>query len=499
MGKSLETRTVSALAWRTASSVVLMASQLLVSIVMARILMPEAFGLMAMASVVTGFVALVSELGIVAAIVQRPNLSAQDLETGFALSILFGLVIASILFVSAPLVNAIYGIDQLTAVVRVLALGMFIRSLSSVSEALLLRKLQFKKLFFIDITSYLLSSAVIGVVFALIYRNAWALVAATVTESLFRTILLFVAHPPPRKVSVDKRAAMPLLHFGVGMSLARIANFMARNGDYLVVGRTIGADALGLYSRAYQLMAIPATYCTAMLNSVLFPVYSEVQSESLRVRRIYRLSVLATSLLAIPILLVLVAVAPELIVGLYGPNWRDCIVPFQLLCIGGIAKAIYPLGDALLRGVGRVYVQLRIHVLYAVLIFTGAIIGSTRGIDGVAVGVTAAMFITLLVMTKFVNDAVHIGYGETLRLLVPGSLLGIVGMGSATAIRVVLAPWNLPDLMLAAATSFAAGGAAVAVLLLGARQLLGELYTPALRQMHRVSPMLSNLFANKVH
>ena len=171
---------------------------------------------------------------------------------------------------------------------------------------------------------------------------------------------------------------------------------MALNSDNFVVGRWIGAASLGLYSRAYTLMNLPFTYASAVMSSVLFPAFAQVQGEPPRVRRAYLLLTQLTAMVAASAMATMAVVAPHFVRALYGSRWNGAVLPLQILCVAGYFRALYHLGGVVAQSVGRVYGELRNQTIYAGLVIAGALIGSRFDLPGVAVGVSGAILFMFL-------------------------------------------------------------------------------------------------------
>src|SRR5262249_6617373 len=155
-------------------------------------------------------------------------------------------------------------------------------------------------------------------------------------QTLLRTILFLRVAPHPMRPSFSVSEARHLLGFGVGQSLFNLANYAAHNGAYFVIGRQLGATALGLYSRAYQLMIMPMYQFTAAMTSVRLSVYSVLQDESEPLKRSYLASLFLSAIIVAPILACLGVAAPEIMAGVFGPEWIGAAAPLQILCVGGL-------------------------------------------------------------------------------------------------------------------------------------------------------------------
>jgi len=395
---SLSRRTVDAFAWRMLSESSKLALQLGVQIGLARLLRPEAFGLLAIASLVINFGSRVSEIGTGPALIQRVTITPVHVRVAFTVSLLCGGLVSVLIWMGAPLVAAIFKIDGVTPVLRLIGLVFFIGSIGTTAEALLLRAMDYRRLLRVELVSYAFGYALVGITLAALQFGVWALAWATVAQAMVKTTMVLAASPHPARPSLSRTELRQILNFGVGMTLGRLASFAAQSADTFVVARWLGAAALGFYSRAYTIMCIPFYLFSSVLNSVLFSAYSSVQTDSEKLRRGYLTSVSLSSLVVFPVLTTLGVVAPELIAGVFGPRWTPAVVPLQILCVAGAWYCIHNLADSLIRAKGAVYLKSVYHGVYALSVLGGTIVGSKWGIGGVAVGVTVATVVVYFLM-----------------------------------------------------------------------------------------------------
>lgn len=393
-------RTLSGLFWVLSGAGFQAVLRMVVFVILARLLTPADFGLVNAASVVVGFSEIFSLLGIGPAVVQRPNLEERHIRTGFTISVLFGVLMAGFIWLLSLSLAGFFQMKELTPVIRVLVLAFPLHSISVIAESLLQRELQFRWLAGINVASFALGYGVVGVSLALTGFGVWALVGATLAQAVFNSTILLTVKPHPRLPQFDRRAFNELMYFGGGFTAARICNYIALQGDYLVVGRWLGAEALGLYGRAYQLMVLPATILGKTLDRVFFPVLAKVQEDPKRLAMVYRRSVSLIALLILPTSAAMLVLGPEIIYVLLGSKWTGAIVPFQILTIGMLFRTSYKVSDSLSQATGKVYHRAWLQSIYAALVLGGAWVGQHWGISGVALGVLGAIAINFILMAQ---------------------------------------------------------------------------------------------------
>lgn len=443
----LTRETVSAVEWRFVTVAVRFVVQFGVQLTLARLLAPEAFGVVAIALIFVGLAATISETGLSPAVVQRPVLTDRTVQISFSASMLLSAALAAALFVSAAPAAGFFHVPHAASAIRALSAVFVLQGTATVSTALLQRRLQLRKLFLVDMGSYVVGYAIVGVVLAAMGYGVWALVWACLVQTSVRSVLGFVFAPHPVRPTLRLGEARDMISFAAGSLVARCMNYGATNGDYFVVGRALGAADLGLYNRAYQLMTLPVGTIYSVFSFVLLASFSQVQEDDGRLRHAFRRSAAFSSAFVFPALGAMAVAAPQLIVGLYGKKWVGAVRPFQLLCVGGMFRTVNSLSDAVAKAKGAVYRQSVRHFVYALGIVVGSIVGSHWGIDGVAVGVVIALAVTYIVLSQLTVSLLGFSWRDFFASQFGGVLVTIPVVVTGLMCRSALATLGAPDLV----------------------------------------------------
>jgi PST family polysaccharide transporter len=428
----LTAQTAAAATWRLGSAFIRAGLQIATAVLLARLIPPAGFGLAAQALIIVGAATLVGEIGMAPAIIQRAGLRPAHIRVAWWLSCAWGLALGAVLWAAAPLGAAFFRAEELTAMIRALALVCAASGVGTVSVALLQRRLDYRSLFWVDILSYGVGYAGIGLSLAVLGYGPWALVWASVAQSVLRSGIASVLSPHPVSIHrSDWPVVGSLVSFGTGTTLARLANWVASNGDYAVVGRTLGPSQLGLYSRAYTVMMLPITEFSALLSGVLFSSYSRIQQETSRLRAAHLQALTIASIVVCPALALIGLGAPELLRGAFGPEWSPASTALRILCVGGLFRAVNNLNDAAARARGAVYRQFRRHAVYALMVVSLSVLGSPFGIEGVATGVLLSLGLMCVLTTQLVNDLLRSRWVDFLRAVVPGIVTSAFAAGGA--------------------------------------------------------------------
>lgn len=416
--------------WTASSNGLNAVLKIVVLIVLARLLSPADFGIVSAALIVIGFSAIFSQLGLGPALVQRTQLEPRHISTAFAASVIIGLLLAGVIWVTAPDIARFFHMENSVDVLRALAWIFPIKGLSGVAECLVQRDLKFRWLATRDVLSYGLGYGLVGIALAWAGWGVWSLVIAQMTQTVLNTAILLAVRPPALRPLPSWRAFVELMNFGAGFTAARVANFMANQGDNLVVGRVLGPQALGIYTRAYQLMAVPTTLFGDVLDRVLFPTMAKVQNDPPRLAAAYLQAVASIALVMLPIGVVMTVLAPEVVVTLLGPKWVDVIPPFQVFAIGLLFRTSYKMSDSISRATGAVYRRAWRQAIYASLVFVGAWVGSRWGVTGVSIGVLASLLINFFLMADLSLTVAHTTWRRFIEAHVPAILTAMLAGGT---------------------------------------------------------------------
>jgi PST family polysaccharide transporter len=438
----------------------------------------EAFGMLAIAMLVVNLGSKVSEIGTAPALIQREEITATHVRVAFSLSVLSGLLLSAVVWMTAPLLAAVLNTPAVTPVLRLVGLVFLLSGFGTTAEALMQRAMDYRRLLKVEVISYAVGFAGVGITVATLGYGVWALAWATVTQAGVKSLMLLVMCPPPPRLCFAAAETRQLLDFGVGISLSRLASFAAQNADAFVVARWLGASALGLYSRAYQVMCVPINQFSSILNGVLFPAYSSIQSDNERLRRGYLVSLSVSAMVVFPVLTTLAIAAPELMVGVFGPQWAAAATPLRILCVGGVGYCIYNLSDSLVRAKGAVYMKFFYHSIYAICVFAAALIGRGWGISGVSVGVVMAIGVVYVLMAHLSLKLVGCSWRRFFFAQFPAVAASCAAAGAGVPALLVLRFAGLPPLAILIGSGCASlAAAAAAILLLPRRWLLPTVAT----------------------
>jgi O-antigen/teichoic acid export membrane protein len=491
-----------AASWRFATMAFSAVIQLAVGIVLAWLLLPSDFGLIALAAVFIGFGMLLANLGIPNAVVQANDLNERHIRAAFTISVTLGIAVAGVIWLGAPLSTLVFDEPRLPEVLRVLSILLVIGGFSNTAGALVRRELDFRTLFYVNVVSYLFGHAAVAIGMAILGYGVWSLVGGRIALVVIQAMLLLWWVRHPARPILARRESRQLLGFGTGNALSSLLHFLAQSGDKFVIGRFLGgAGPLGLYNRAYQQMRLASDNVGQLFVSVMFPTFAQLQNDRRRFGIAFLRSIELATLLTAPLMAGMIVAAPHLIVGVYGPQWEGSVRPFQVLALGGVLATVYPIVTVSAEALGRVYaVSLRNGVFATAVVILG-IAASPWGITGVGGAVVCSYGLVYILMASLALRSVGISRRAFIRAHVPGTAVALVVAAAGLATRFGLEALQLPHLVILVAligTSAATMWAAVRWLPRSLRpdQLLSQIRSNAPRLPPAFDRLLEILLGN---
>ncbi len=424
------------LSWTYVSVVLQGVLKLVVLIVLARLVSPRDFGLLGYALLCASFVERVGQMGVGPALVQVRDFDGNVARTTHIISIFSGMFATLGIWLSAPYLADFFGEQELSEILRLLSVGCVVEGFGAAGDAILQRQLRFKELTVADNVSYLLSMGIVASALAYVGYGVWALVWAQLSLRCIRTLIIYSYTRKSISGEFLFAKAAALLRVGCGFSIARLLNFFSLQGDNFVVGRLLGTEALGTYTRSYQLMTLPAMYMGQLFERVMFPAMAQQQDRMEQLQKQFLFSLEAISLVTIPVAILMHLFAEEIVLATFGGRWGGMVPIFAILSGGIFFRTAYKCSDTLARSVGAVYSYAARQGLYTLLVMGGAWLGArNRGLPGVAFGVVAALVLNYLSMTRLSRRILGISWMTILNAHTPGLLLGLISGVTAWATR----------------------------------------------------------------
>lgn len=411
--------------------------------ILARLLGPKEFGLVGMVTAFTGILHLLRDFGLSSAAVQRATVTEEQISTLFWMNLLVGTILTLLMASMAPLLAAFYHEPRLVAVTVVLAAGFIFNGAGVQHLALLQRQMRFTTITLIQIIS-LLVGTVIAIGGAKAGYGYWALVAMSVCVPLAGTIGAWLCAGWLPGMPQRRTGIRSMMRFGGTVSLNGLVAYLAYNTDKVLIGRFWGADILGIYGRAYQLVNIPTDNLNSAVGEVAFSALSRVQNDPNRLKNYFLKGYSLVLAMTLPLTVACVVFARDVVLVLLGPKWMGAVVLFRLLAPTILIFAlINPMGWLLL-SLGLVRRSLNIALVFAPTLIAGYLVGLPFGPKGVAFAYSAVMALWVIPFIAWCLRGTAVSFRDVLMALMPPLTSAIVAGAAAFAVRLAWGQFFAP-------------------------------------------------------
>ena len=417
--------------WSALSTFFSRGLRFLVTIVLARLLLPVDFGLVAMSSLVMDVAELLSDLGLGAALIQRKRLDDQHLVTCFWANQAMGAVLWVLTTAASPLIAGFYHNPSVQPVLSVMAFNFLIAPIGSVPWVLLNRELRFKELMIAQSVATVVRGGV-SLVLAWHGFGVWSLVWGPLAGTASGSIINWGFCRWRPKFGWSWSHFRELFRFGRNVFGERFLGYFSANTDYIVTGRVLGATTLGIYNFSYQLPHLVETHLAPIVNRVLFPILSRVQDDRERLRCVYLQSLRWIAIVSVPCSVGLFVVAPELVPFIYGAKWQGVVQPLQILCLAGLLHALTTTVWMLQQAIGKPGIGFAWNAATVPLIVVTLIFSSRWGIIGIAVTMLIVSVTLSLAIQHITNRLIGLSWARWIATVRP-AVVAAIGMGLIVA------------------------------------------------------------------
>ncbi|MGB0468069.1 MAG: lipopolysaccharide biosynthesis protein [Pontibacterium sp.] len=395
-----------------------------VGIIVARLLTPQEIGQVAIVAVFLGFSELVASVAVSSSVIQRKDLLPGHINMATLYSIVLGLGLTAAVYFSADAIADWFDSD-VSLLVQALSPMIFFSTASSVQRGLLMRSMNFKLLTKLDITATFIGHGLVTVTMAYMGYGVWSMASGMLVWSILNFLLLWFAAPVRLYRPESLEYFRDLWSFSLGVSLNNLIGFLTQRTIPMIVGKSLGVDMLGQYSKAVQTCAIPFTKIAMTISGVMFASYSGIQGDIEALRRRYLKSVRLVSATSIPVLFGMWVSAEYVILGLYGDQWETAVDVFRVLCIGAMFNNVLHLSGAIVQATGNIYREVKRQALVYLYLITLCFFVVDYGVISIAwLGVSGAVLLYFL-MTSLTNSLLGIKWREFILAQLPGFVLGV--------------------------------------------------------------------------
>jgi len=391
---TLRNKTITGLFWNSIDSFLNQGVQFAIGIILARILSPKEFGLMAILTIVISISQSLIDSGFSNALIRKKDCTQEDFSTIFYFNLLISIVLYFLLFVFSGIISSFFNEPQLKTLIKVLGLGLILNSFTIIQRVKLTKELNFKMQMQISVSATLIAG-IVAVVLAFNGFGVWSLIALALCRFGLTSIFFWIGSKWRPAVVFSKKSFIELFSFGSKLLMSGLIDTIFKNVYNLVIGKYFLAVQLGYYTMADQFQALPSNNLSGIISRVIYPVLSEIQDDKLKLKTAYQRIIQSTMLVSFLLMFMIAAIAEPMIIVLIGEKWLPSVLYLQLLCFVGMLVPLHVLNLNMLQVQGRSDLFLRLEVIKKLLALPVIILGIVYGIKILIIGMIGLSLIAL--------------------------------------------------------------------------------------------------------
>lgn len=425
---NLKTSILSSLFWKFLERGGVSGVQFIVQIILARLLLPEDYGIIALIVVFIAISQTFVQSGLGTALIQKKKVTDEDYSSVFYLTLVVALVFYGILFLAAPFIAAFYNQPLITPVLRVLGLTLFFGAVNTIQNAVIARNFQFRKLFISSLGAVLLSG-VVGIAMAYAGHGVWALVGQQLTSIIALCLIMWFTVKWRPKLLFSLARVKELFSFGWKLLVSGLINVTYNNLSSLIIGKLYPASMLGYYTKGQGFPSLVVSNIDSSLQTVMFPAYAKCQDNRPQVKQIMRRALVTSAFLVFPAMAGLAVIAEPLVELLLTEKWLMCVPFLQIFCA---VYALYPIHTVNLQAInalGRSDIFLRLEILKKIVGVSVLAVTVPIGIYAMALGMVVTGIIGTLINAYPNRLLLDYSFTEQWKDLMPALILSLVMCG----------------------------------------------------------------------
>ncbi|NFA42792.1 lipopolysaccharide biosynthesis protein [Clostridium botulinum] len=428
--RNIKLKVLSSLVWKFMERSGTQGIQFIVQIVLARILLPNDYGIISLIAIFITIANVFVQSGFNTALIQKKDANETDFSSVFYLSLFVAVLLYLTLFSTAPFIADFYDIPQLVAVLRVLSITLFFGAFNSIQNAVISKKMQFKKLFFSSLGAMILSG-MIGIVLAYAGFGVWALVAQQLTNQFSIVVILWFTVKWRPKLIFSFQRIKELFSYGWKLLVSSLIDTLDKNLRSLIVGKIYSPSMLGFYNRGDQFPQLIVSNINGSIQSVMLPALSLEQNNKQRVKEMVRRSIIISSFLVLPTMIGLAVIGEPLVKILLTDKWLPCVPFLQVFCL---SYALWPIHTANLQAInalGRSDIFLKLEIIKKIMGLAILGISMFFGVYAIAIGTLVSGIICTFINAHPNLKLLNYSYMEQIKDITPSLILSLI-MGCAS-------------------------------------------------------------------
>lgn len=414
----LATKAKKSLQWSALERFLTQGIQLAITLYLARLLGPTAFGLVGMLAVFIAIANVFVDSGFTSALIRKTDRTESDLVTAFYYNIGMAGLCYLTLYVGAPFVADFYQQQELQALLRVLGLTVLINSFTLIPRVKLNVAMDFKTQAQISVLSVLISGPT-AIILAINGYGVWALVTQTLLNASCATLFFNIFSPWLPRGCITKNSFSYLFSYGSKLLLSGLLDVTYNNLYQIIIGKKFSPAVVGQFSQANQLASVPTTTLTGIIQRVIFPLFSQLQDDPDRMANAYRKTIKLSALVIFPLIIGLGLIAKPLLTSLLGEQWQGTAALLTVLCFGYMLYPIHSINLNLLQVTGRSDLFLKLEVIKKIIGVTVLLISIPYGVLAMCIGFTLTSYLALLLNTYYTAKFTRLSQWQQCKDILP--------------------------------------------------------------------------------
>lgn len=438
---SLQKKAKSSIIWTLLEALFVKGFTLFITIILARLLTPEDFGLMGLMTVFITIATVVVESGLGTSIIRDNNADSVDFSTVFFGNLALSLFVYPIIFFLAPFIATYFEQPILSILIRVYSISIIISAFYSIQEKLLMKELAFKELTILSFPGVLLG-AVIAIIMAYYGCGVWSIIGMQLSTQTIKALVIWFKSTwrPSWLFSVEKLKFH--FNFGYKLVISSIIKTLVNELYTVVIGKQFSIQTLGLYTQAKNMRSYPVTLLSGIISKVTYPLLSKIKEDNEKISKIYQSILRSVFFVITPLMLGMMVVAKPLFLILFSEKWVGVVPYFQILAVSSILTPIHEFNINVFNIYGRSDLFLKLEIIKVVMIFIAVLCGIYFGIYGLLWSIVISSYVGLFVNTHYSGNLISYKTIHQLKDMLPIFIIGFLASAAGYFVLKTLSHFN---------------------------------------------------------
>lgn len=422
---SLRKQAISGMTWTFAQGFSTQGIGFLISVVLARILLPAEFGIIGMIAIFMGIGGALVDSGLASSLIRTPDADQEDFSTVFYFNIIGSIFIYFILYLTAPFIASFFNQPILTNITRVYGISFIINTFSTIQLTRLTQRMDFKTQLKVSVPA-LIGGGVLGIILAYMGFGVWSLVWMRLFQSLLSSIQLWIVSKWRPSLIFNVVKFKYHFNFGYKLLLSGLLDTIFTNSYTVIIGKLFPPAQLGFYTRANSVIQLPVENISGALNKVTYPLFASIKDDNERLKKVYKQIMQMVTFLIAPILIIMGVLASPLFRFVFTEKWLPAVPYFQILCISGILYPFHVYNLNILNVKGRSDLFLKLEIYKKILLVITVLVSIQFGMYGLLWGIVISSTLALFINTHYSGKFIHYNGFEQIRDVAPILLIALV-------------------------------------------------------------------------